>query len=109
MSAMKFQLLRKLLEWRVEINHDWSLKPGAAGRGLKKHLDPGIWAAFAATYVGADIEENWEALFKTTSLFRTVAIAVGDALGYAYLYDLDERVTRYLLDIRNSPESKASA
>lgn len=27
--VMKFQLLRKLLEWRIEINHNWSLKPGA--------------------------------------------------------------------------------
>lgn len=103
--VMKFQLLRKLLEWRIEIDHNWSLKPGATGRGLKKLLDPATWAAFAETYVGADIEENWEALFKTTALFRAVAIAVGDALGYAYLYDLDERVTRYLRSIRNAPST----
>lgn len=58
------------------------------------------WFEFASTYVEEDIDENWDALFKTTSLFRRVAIEVGVALGYAYRYDLDDRVTRYLQGIR---------
>jgi hypothetical protein len=40
---MKYQLLRKLLEWRIEIDHNWSWKPGATGRGLKKHLPSETW------------------------------------------------------------------
>jgi aminoglycoside 6-adenylyltransferase len=99
--VMKFQLLRQLLEWRIEIDHNWSWKPGAAGRGLKKHLDSRSWSEFAGTYVGEGIDENWDALFKTTALFRRVAKEVGDALGYGYPFDLDERVTSYLQRIRN--------
>lgn len=59
------------------------------------------WSEFASTYVGEDIDENWDALFKTTGLFRRIAIEVGDALGYSYPYDLDDHVTRYLQSIRN--------
>ena len=99
--VMKFQLLRRLLEWRIEIDHNWSWKPGAVGRGLKKFLDSRTWGEFASTYVGEDIDKNWDALFKTTALFRRIALEVGDALGYRYPYDLDERVSSYLQSIRN--------
>ena len=90
-----------MLEWRIEIDHNWSWKPGAVGRGLKKYLDSRTWGEFANTYVGEDIDENWDALFKTTALFRRIALEVGDALGYRYPYDLDERVSSYLQSIRN--------
>lgn len=99
--VMKFQLLRPLLEWRIEIDHNWSLKPGAVGRGLKKLLPSKTWSEFAHTYVGENIDENWDALFKTTALFRRVALEVGDALGYTYPYDLDNRVTSYLQSIKS--------
>src|SRR5205807_6044741 len=67
--VMKIELLRKLLEWRIELDHNWSLKPGSLGRELKKRLDPQTWADLANTYVGPAIEENWRALFRTTALF----------------------------------------
>jgi aminoglycoside 6-adenylyltransferase len=30
--VIKFELLRKLLEWKIELDHNWSWKPGAVGR-----------------------------------------------------------------------------
>ncbi len=98
--VMKFELLRRLLEWKIEISYNWSWKPGSVGRELKKHLDSRTWDEFASTFVGAEIDENWDALFKTTALFRRVAIEVGNALGYRYPSELDERVTNYLQSIR---------
>ncbi len=99
--AMKLQGLRRMLEWRIELDHNWSWKPGVAGRGLKKLLPSETWSELASTYVGQDLDENWEALFQTTSLFRSVAVEVGEALGYGYPYDLDQRVTNYLQSIRH--------
>jgi aminoglycoside 6-adenylyltransferase len=100
-SVMKFELLRKLLEWRIELDHGWSLRPGAYGRELKRRLNESMWQEFAGTYVGPDLDENWEALFRTTALFRRVAVEVGAALGYTYPQQLDDRVTGYLRSIRN--------
>jgi Streptomycin adenylyltransferase len=65
--VMKFQLLRRLLEWRIEIDHNWSWKPGAVGRGLKKLVDAKTWGEFASTYVGEEIDKNWD-LFHCSSL-----------------------------------------
>ena len=93
---MKLSNLRQMLEWLIEIDHDWSLKPGAYGRHLKMYLRPEIWADLAETYVGPGLEENWRALFKTAGLFRRVAEEVGGRLGYAYPADLDRRATAYL-------------
>jgi len=97
--VMKFELLRRLLEWRIELDHNWSWKPGAGGRGLKKYLDSRTWGELASTYVGANVDENWDALFQTTALFRRSAIEVSDDLGYRYPYELEERVSSYLHSI----------
>jgi aminoglycoside 6-adenylyltransferase len=97
---MKHIYLRQLLEWRAEMDHDWSVPVGSLGKGLKRYLPPDIWTALEQTYAGARTDENWEALTNTMALFRRVAIEVGTHLGYAYPYDLDQRVTAYVEHIR---------
>jgi len=101
--VIRHDLLRRLLEWRVEADRDWSWKPGVAGRALKQHLAPETWAELEATWVGAGSEENWEALFATTALFRRVAREVGHTLGYDYPQEVDQRVTGYLKEVRDLP------
>jgi aminoglycoside 6-adenylyltransferase len=92
--------LRRMLEWRIEIDHGWSLKPGPYGRGLDRLLPRDVWAELGATYVGVDSDESWAALFRTTVLFRRVAVDVADALGLAYAQGDDVGVTAYLEAIR---------
>lgn len=46
----KFVALRSFLEWRIETDDDWSLKPGAYGRGLERLLPADIWSELASTY-----------------------------------------------------------
>lgn len=99
--------LRQMLEWHMEIDHDWSIKTGVAGKGLKKHLPPDLWAALEATYTGANIEANWEAFFATCDLFRRAATEVANALEYIYPDDLDRRVRAYYDDVRALPRTAA--
>lgn len=101
----KLEAMRRLLEWRIEIDHDWSVKPGVHGRGLERLLPADVWADFASTYVGTDIEANWAALFRTTALFRQVAKGVGGALGYAYPQAVDDQVNVYLNAVWQLPRS----
>jgi aminoglycoside 6-adenylyltransferase len=100
---MKHDYLRRMLEWRIESDHDWSLKPGAYGKGLKKRLPPERWAALERTYAGAGLDDNWEALFRTIELFREVALEVTGRLGHAYPHELDRRVVDYLHWVRTLP------
>jgi aminoglycoside 6-adenylyltransferase len=99
--AMKMENLRRVLEWRMEIDHQWSVKPGPYGRRLKKWLRPDLWTELENTYTGAGLEANWEAMFRTIALFRKAAIEVGERLGYAYPHDLDRRAVAYLERVKN--------
>ena len=99
--GMKLDNLRLMLEWRLEIDHHWSVKPGPYGRRLKKWLSPDLWAELESTYTGAGLEANWEAMFRTIALFRKVAVEVGERLGYAYPDDLDRRAVAYLQKVKN--------
>lgn len=92
----KHVALRQMLEWRLELDHAWSLKPGAHGKELDQLLPDDLRAELHATYVRVGVEENWEALFRTVALFRRVAREVGEALGYEYLQDVDDGVGAFL-------------
>jgi aminoglycoside 6-adenylyltransferase len=105
---LKLDALRQMLEWRIEIDHDWRVKPGRVGRGLKQLLPADTWSELESTYVGPGTEENWVALFRTTALFRRVASDVGQALGYVYPQDVDDRVAAYLEDVRKLPSARPS-
>ena len=93
---MKHVYLRPMLEWRMELDHNWSATIGSLSKGLKKKLSVEIWSELEDTYAGAGTAENWEALFRTIALFRQVAMKVGNGLGYEYPLDLDERVTAFV-------------
>jgi aminoglycoside 6-adenylyltransferase len=97
---MKFHCLRAMLEWQLGIENNWSVKPGAYGKGLKRKIDPEIWSELERTYVGAGTQENWQALFRTIRLFRKVALQVAKALAYEYPQDMDQRVVQYLQEIK---------
>jgi aminoglycoside 6-adenylyltransferase len=94
--------LRRMLEWRVKLDHAWALRPGAYGRGLEALVPDDVWKELEATYVGTGVAENWDALFRTAALFRRVATDVGDGLGYAYPVDVDAGVTALLEAVRSS-------
>ncbi len=95
--------LRRFLEWQIEIEHCWSVRPGVLGRGLERLLPPDLAAELLDTYAGAGIEESWDAVFRMTALFRRVAKEVGDALGYEYPQAVDDGVTVHLEAVRALP------
>ena len=100
---LKLETMRRMLEWRIEIDHNWSVKPGVYGRGLKQLLPPDLWSEFASTYASLDVEETWASLDRGKALFRKVALDVGNVLGYTYPQQVDDQVSSYLEEIRKMP------
>jgi aminoglycoside 6-adenylyltransferase len=98
--GMKQGSLRKMLEWYIQGDSIWAIKPGALGKGLKKRLEPDLWAKLEKTYTGSDLEDNWEALFASIDLFREVAVEVARRLSFDYPEALEQRVVDYLLRVR---------
>jgi aminoglycoside 6-adenylyltransferase len=100
---LKLETMRRMLEWRIEIDHNWSVKPGVYGRGLKQLLPPDLWSELTSTYASLEVEETWAALDRVIALFRKVALHVGNVLGYTYPQQVDEQVSSYLEAIREMP------
>lgn len=93
--TMKHLYLYKMFIWRFETDQNWSVKPGDYGKGLKRQISPERWRRLEDAYAGADIEGNWDALFRTVTLFREIAGEVGERLGYVYPAELHRRCVRY--------------
>jgi aminoglycoside 6-adenylyltransferase len=93
---MRTDMLRRMLEWRVALDHGWDVRPGVYGRHLKKRLPADRWREIEATFADASTGENWRALWAMLKVFRTTASEVGEAMGHRYPIELDERVTAYL-------------
>ena len=99
-NSLKQDHLLPMFEWLIEIENQWSVKPGPYGRGLKKWLRGDLWSALEQTYTGADEQSNWLALFRSIDLMRQVASEVGKALGYHYPDELEQRVRSYLQHVK---------
>jgi aminoglycoside 6-adenylyltransferase len=95
--------LMKMLVWYFGIRTSFKKSPGKAGKYLKAGLDTVTWADLEATYSDAKFEHIWEALFVMNKLFRHIACMVASAFEFNYPQGDDDRVSAYLLRIKNLP------
>ena len=100
-GGLHHHYLKSAIAWYIGMQKNWKNNPGANGRWFKKHLDPQIWSEIEATFAGADLEENWKAMFKTAEIFGRLASDVGDHLGYSYPFELERNVTQFLTETRD--------
>ena len=88
--------LLPMLEWHMEIEHGWSIKPGPYGRGIKKWLRSDLWVDLESIYTGSNLEDNWKALFRTIALMRKTALEVAVEFGFTYPHELEDRVLAHI-------------
>jgi aminoglycoside 6-adenylyltransferase len=96
--------LTKMLCWYIGVQTDFKLNPGKFGKYFKRYLTAEQWQLLEKTYADADYEHTWQALFCMGELFRSIAVVVGNAFGYAYLQREDAAVTAYLREIHDLPQ-----
>ncbi len=97
---MRHEHTLPLLEWHMEIEHGWSVKPGPYGRRLKQTLRPDLWEALMRNYTGSGPDETWQATLGLLALYRKAAVEVGAALGFTYPEDLYRRTLAYLSKVK---------
>lgn len=97
---LRYAYLNRMLAWCIGSRHRWSVRLGPHGRGLKRYLEPAVWAAYESTYASSAIEENWDALFRLFALFEASAVRLGSQLGYAYPVAMASEVAQYCAGIR---------
>lgn len=99
-GTIRFNQLEPLLEWHIGLHHDWSVDAGIHGRWFHRYLDQRTWESYRQTFAGADVESNWQALWATIELARTLGRTIARALGFDYPDETDRKVTDYIEGIR---------
>lgn len=92
---MRFNYLVPMLQWRIEVDHDWTLPAGNLGKGLHAHLPTELLERLETTFTGVDPDANWAALYAMINLFADVADEVGRALGHSSRRDQIEAVSAH--------------
>jgi aminoglycoside 6-adenylyltransferase len=100
-KIIRFNYLQKVIEWYLGVKYDWKINPNKCGRWFKRYLDKPTWEELEKTFVGSNIEDNWNALYKTADLFSRLSKEVAEDLGYTYPLEYENKIRGYLLRVRN--------
>ena len=100
--------LNKMVNWYIAMQQNWQINVGKYGKNFGELLPPDLWQELLSTYAGSDEQETWQALLIAGKLMRKLSIPVAENLGYTYPMEDDERVTAYLLKVRNLPKDAQS-
>lgn len=93
---MRYEYLLPMLQWYAISLHGPDVRIGNHGKGLQKLLPAETWATLQHTYADMDPQANLEAMDTMISLFRDVAIAVGEVIVCAYPQELHDRVMAHI-------------
>lgn len=101
-------VLIRMIEWNIGIKTNFTKSAGKLGKYLEDFLKKEEWEQFVATYTDANASNIWNSLFIMCELFRENAVTVADHFNFPYPYQDDQRVTKYLLHVRELPQDAAS-
>jgi aminoglycoside 6-adenylyltransferase len=93
-------MLDKMIEWFIGINHDFSVSAGKMGKYFKNYLPENIYKKYEKTYSDSNYNQFWNSIFSSCELFHLVADKVAIYLNVPYKQDEENGMIRYLNDIR---------
>lgn len=100
-TSIRYSHLHTMLEWYIGLKNKWTVGTGKNGSKFRTFLDELEWEEYKSTYTGPEKEDNWQALFNMTKLFRRLAEFIGRELRYNYPDGTDKAVVEYCESIRN--------
>jgi len=89
-------MLHRMIEWKIAIDHDFTVSTGSHGKRFKEFLSPDLYHQWELTVPDASIDSIWQASFNSISLFSALAQEVCLALHIDYSRDEETHVTAHL-------------
>lgn len=99
-QIVKEQLM-KMLIWYAGMQTSFQQTMGHCGKYLENYLESGLWNKFTKTYVDADYQNMWNALFLMFEIFNEVAVLVAENFNYDYNQQEYEAVLCYITSVAN--------
>ncbi len=89
-------MLRKMLEWLIGSERDFSVSAGKRGKYFEKLLPAEVWARYVRTYSDGDIAHLREAALMAHGLFGDCARTVAKRLGFSYNEEEERAILDYM-------------
>lgn len=106
MDVINFVLrpqLMQLLEWKIGLEHHFSVSVGKSGKYMKNYLSEKEYEQFLKTYSIAEIESIWNSVFEMCDWFQVIAAELCEKEKFVYDDKLAENSLSYLKHIRKLP------
>lgn len=106
MDVINFVLrphLKRLLEWKMGIENNFSVSAGKSCKYFKKYLQEETYRQFLATYSIAEIESIWNSVFEMCDLFQSTAVELSKKQKFVYDFEQAENSLRFLHHVRKLP------
>ncbi|MBN9380506.1 MAG: aminoglycoside 6-adenylyltransferase [Chitinophagaceae bacterium] len=101
------EALRQMMDWYIGCKHGFAVNPGKFGKNYQQYLESKIYDKWLATYPDADLNNIWNAVYLTMTLFRETAMYVAARLGYEYPVAEDSAVTAFMQHVQQLPKDAA--
>lgn len=106
MDVINFVLrphLKRLLEWKMGIENNFSVSAGKSCKYFKKYLQEETYRQFLATYSIAEIESIWNSVFEMCDLFQSTAVELSKKQKFVYDFEQAENSLSFLHLVRKLP------
>lgn len=106
MDVINFVLrphLKRLLEWKMGIENNFSVSAGKSCKYIKKYLQEETYRQFLATYSIAEIESIWNSVFEMCDLFQSTAVELSKKQKFVYDFEQAENSLSFLHHVRKLP------
>lgn len=95
--------LKRLLEWKMGIENNFSVSAGKSCKYFKKYLQEETYRQFLATYSIAEIESIWNSVFEMCDLFQSTAVELSKKQKFVYDFEQAENSLHFLQHVRKLP------
>jgi aminoglycoside 6-adenylyltransferase len=98
-GSMKWQLL-KLIEWHEQLINN--VDTWHSGRLIERWVSPHILEDLRNTFSRYDPKEQWDALYTTLRVFRSLGCVLAEKFDYEYPFQADEYITGLIKDYQKA-------
>jgi len=98
-GSINDHFLLKMIQWHEEARLQWQSRMPPLGKRMHSWVDEDTWKALHQIFAHFDSKDSWQALMHTMELFRNIAIATSNKLGYNYPHDLDKHITHIIMQL----------
>ena len=96
-------MLRRLLEWKIGVDNDFSVSVGKSAKYMNKYLPKEIFEQYLESYSKAQINAIWDAVFIMCDLFEKISLELSEKLNLPYDLTEARNSKSFLEHIKNLP------